>query len=284
MRETKQYIKKTLAALYSPAEADSQAGLILSHITGKSYAQLLASDEQSLPAQESEAARAIVDRLLQAEPIQYILGEASFYDLQFRVNEHTLIPRPETEELVELILADYKEKKGMRLLDVGTGSGCIALTLAKHLTLAEVVALDISAEALAVAKTNARLLELRNVSFVQADILSATDRQMALCGTFDCIVSNPPYVLMEEKEAMDDNVLKYEPGTALFVPDDNPLLFYRAIAFLGRELLRQGGGLYFEINARYGRELVEMIEGMDYQSVVLLRDLSGKDRIIRAWK
>lgn len=282
MRETQKYIKESLKDLFAPVVVDRLAWIIIEYISHMSYTQILAEDGCRLLPEEKEQARAIVDRLLQSEPIEYVLEKAFFHHLTFRVNRHTLIPRPETEELVELILSDYKNRKAPRLLDIGTGSGCIAVTLAKYLPEAEVVALDISAEALEVAKENARLLKVQNVSFVQADILSGADWKTLLGGCFDGIVSNPPYVLMEEKETMERNVFDYEPAGALFVPDDDPLLFYRAITALSRELLRPEARLYFEINARYGPELIAMIDRMAYSSVELIQDLSGKDRIIRA--
>lgn len=281
MKEIQDYIKGTLKNLYAAEETESLMRIILEHVCGKPYPRILIDGARSFAPQQQEQIHRIVDRLLLAEPIQYVLGEAFFYNHIFRVNKHTLIPRPETEELVGLILSDYAAKKECRILDVGTGSGCIALSLAKYLPEAQVVALDVSAGALEVARENARLLDVGNVSFVQADILAAHDWPTLLGGAFDCIVSNPPYILMEEQAAMDRNVLDYEPADALFVPDDDPLLFYRTIAALGRELIRPAGGLYFEINARYGPELVALLKQMNYQGIELIRDLSGKDRIIK---
>lgn len=281
MREVQKYMRETLEGLYSAEERESLMWLVLERVCRKSRSRILAEGDYRLSAEEREQARAVVGRLLLCEPIQYILEEAFFCNLSFWVNEHTLIPRPETEELVSLILSDYAGKKGCRLLDVGTGSGCIALSLAGSLPGSEVMALDVSAGALGVAKENARRLAIGNVSFVQADILAARDWKDLLGGTFDCIVSNPPYIIPREKETMDKNVLDYEPATALFVPENDPLLFYKAIAALGRELIRPGGDLYFEINARYGNEIVTMMSRMGYQPVELIRDLSGKDRIIK---
>lgn len=282
MKEIQDHIRGTLKNLYAAEETESLMRIILEHVCRKPYSRILIDGIHPFSPQQQEQIHRIVDRLLLAEPIQYVLGEAFFYNHTFRVDNHTLIPRPETEELVGLILSDYTAKKECRILDVGTGSGCIALSLAKHLPEAQVVALDVSAGALEVARENARLLDVGNVSFVLADILATCDWPTLLGGAFDCMVSNPPYILMEEQAAMDRNVLDYEPAGALFVPDDDPLLFYRAIAALGRALIRPGGGLYFEINARYGPELVALLKQMDYQEIELIRDLAGKDRIIKA--
>jgi release factor glutamine methyltransferase len=281
MKEAQHYIRETLDGLYSAEEKDSLMWLVLEHVSHRPRSRLLAESGFRLSPEERERIRAIVGRLLLSEPVQYILGEAFFYGHTFQVNRDTLIPRPETEELVSIILSDYATKKGCRLLDIGTGSGCIALSLAKHLPDANVFALDISAEVLEIAKENARLLEVENVFFFQADILSSQD-WVSLCqGPFDCIVSNPPYIRKMEKGSMERNVLEYEPETALFVPDDDPLLFYRTISNSGLDLLKPEGSIYFEINAGCGSEMIELMTQAGYRSVELIQDLSGKDRIIK---
>ncbi|MDR2968662.1 MAG: peptide chain release factor N(5)-glutamine methyltransferase [Tannerellaceae bacterium] len=281
MKEIQYYIRNTLAELYSVEEKEALMWLVLEHVCRKPRSRLLAEGELHLTDGEREQVRVIVGRLLLFEPVQYILGEAFFCGHLFRVNRDTLIPRPETEELVRLILADYADKKHCRFLDMGTGSGCIAVSLAKNLPGADVLAMDISVGALAVAEENARLLRVENVSFFRADMLSPADWTSLCRGAVDCIVSNPPYISEKEKAAMERNVLDYEPPAALFVPDDDPLLFYRAIAASGLELLTPGGCIYVEINAEYGREVQELMTQAGYRQAELIRDIFGKDRIIK---
>tara|TARA_R110002072_G_scaffold193809_5_gene350992 strand:- start:657 stop:1529 length:873 start_codon:yes stop_codon:yes gene_type:complete len=213
-------------------------------------------------------------------PLQYILGETEFYGLPFKVNSSVLIPRPETEELVEWILQDYsKINQQFTLLDIGTGSGCIAISLAKNLPLAKVSALDISLKALKTASENATLNDV-TISILEQDILAIKE----LDSTFDVIVSNPPYVTISEKEKMKSNVLLYEPHNALFVKDSNPLLFYNSIAEIALKNLKKKGSLYLEINEAYGSEVVEMLEKMGFENVELKKDFFGKDRMIKAQK
>ena len=206
----------------------------------------------------------------------------SFYSLQFEVDPSVLIPRPETEELVEQVILDNADQK-IKILDIGTGSGCIAVTLRKHLKKASVIATDISAEALATARRNAK----RNnttVTFIQTDILDPEKAEMDIPFILDVIVSNPPYIKEEEKKDMERNVLDYEPHLALFVPDNDPLLYYWHIAHFGKKKLRRNGHLYFEINAACGNMVVEMLEEEGYKNIELIQDLSGRDRIIKARK
>ena len=190
-----------------------------------------------------------------------------------------LIPRPETEELVERILARHRQQ-GIRILDIGTGSGCIAVTLAAHLPEARVVAADVSPGALATAAGNAAKNKV-TVHFVETDILARKALE-DIPGVFDVIVSNPPYVKLSEKESMEANVLNYEPHLALFVTDSDPLIFYRSIARFGNEKLRKGGSLYFEINAQYGNEVAGLLEEEGYTDIEIIKDIPGKDRIIQA--
>lgn len=209
-------------------------------------------------------------------PIQYILGETEFYGLHFKVGPGVLIPRPETEELVDLIIKQ-SPKGQISILDIGTGSGCIAVTLAKWLPQAKVTAIDFSQEALETARQNAAQNRVE-VCFVEKDILK-TDK---LHQNFDCIVSNPPYVLNIEKQKMQPNVLEHEPHAALFVPDNDPLLFYRKIAQLAQKHLNPNGKLYFEINEAYGNETVYLLESLGFKNVLLNKDLFGKDRVVSA--
>ena len=218
----------------------------------------------------------IIFRLQKNEPIQYIRGYAEFCGRNFRVAPGVLIPRPETAELVDLIVKENPDAR--RLLDIGTGSGCIAISLDKNLPDAKVDAWDISEEALAIARKNNEELDAQ-VTFRRQDVFSADGIQ----GTsYDIIVSNPPYVTETEKTEMEANVLDWEPELALFVPDEDPLRFYRRIAELGRELLRPGGKLYFEINQAYGQDMIRMIEMNQYRDVRVIKDIFGKDRILTA--
>ena len=219
----------------------------------------------------------MVDRLLQYEPIQYIIGKTEFYGLPFSVNNNVLIPRPETEELVELILNNTDRNKELTILDIGTGSGAIAISLAYHLPNANIEAWDISPKALDTASENARINDVK-VNFQEVDVLdNITSSQ-----TYDIIVSNPPYVLEEEKAEMEKNVLDYEPHLALFVPNHDALRFYRRIAQIGKQLLNPSGMLYYEINRAKGEETKDMLLKMGYQNIEVIKDIFGNDRIAKA--
>ena len=225
-----------------------------------------------------------LERLQKEEPIQYILGKTEFFGYPFLVNEHTLIPRPETEELVEWILNELKSQKAEKLksdkisiLDMGTGSGCIPISLAKNLPNAKITAIDISEEALNVAQKNA-LLNKVDINFMEFDILSSNNMQTQ----FDIIVSNPPYVRELEKKEIKNNVLHYEPHTALFVPNDNPLLFYDAIASFAKNHLSENGLLFFEINQYLAEETIEMLKQKGFSSIILKKDGFGNNRMIKA--
>lgn len=209
-------------------------------------------------------------------PIQYIIGETEFYGLKFFVNEHVLIPRPETEELVDWIVKDYKDKKNIKILDIGTGSGCIAISLAKNLPNAAIFALDISSEALKTAKQNAKTNNVK-IHFIETDILNTT----TLSTTFDVIVSNPPYVRELEKEQMQQNVLDHEPNLALFVKDNNPLLFYNKISDLAKTHLLKNGNLYFEINQYLGNETVALLKLKGFKNIELKKDIYEVDRMVK---
>lgn len=279
MTGTFHFIEQELTGIFPPDEIRSLIRILTEHICGIPYHFLLLDKGKQLSEKEKKEFIRITRRLKQAEPIQYILGEAAFYDLTFKVTPDVLIPRPETEELIDRIIRRHA-KKELRIADIGTGSGCIAVTLARHLPDAEIWAVDISEAALAVARENAIKNEA-GIHFVQTDILSP-DAYAALPGSFDIIVSNPPYVTHSEKEVMEKNVLEYEPAAALFVPDHEPLLFYRAIARFGKQKIRENGFLYFEINARFGKETAGMLQKEGYRNIRLYKDISGKDRITEA--
>ena len=218
----------------------------------------------------------IVIELKTQKPIQYILGETFFYDLRFQVDENTLIPRPETEELVALILASNKEtNKKIKVLDIGTGSGCIAISLAKNLPNAQVFALDVSEKAIEVAQKNAKFNDVF-ITFLHQNILETDD----LNQQFDIIVSNPPYVRNLEKSEINKNVLDYEPHLALFVEDNDALIFYKKIAQLAKKNLNQNGQLFFEINQYLAKETVELIKDLGFKNIKLHQDIYGNDRMI----
>lgn len=218
----------------------------------------------------------IVIELKTQKPIQYILGETFFYDLRFQVDENTLIPRPETEELVALILASNKEtNKKIKVLDIGTGSGCIAISLAKNLPNAQVFALDVSEKAIEIAQKNAKYNDV-SITFLHQNILETDD----LNQQFDIIVSNPPYVRNLEKSEINKNVLDYEPHLALFVEDNDALLFYKKIAQLAKKNLNQNGQLFFEINQYLAKETVELIKDLGFKNIKLHQDIYGNDRMI----
>lgn len=223
---------------------------------------------------------AILSQLQQEKPIQYITGEAWFYGLQFEVNENTLIPRPETEELVEWIIESQKSKvqsQKLEILDIGTGTGCIPISLKVNLPQANVTAIDVSEKALEVAKRNAELNKVE-INFIQANILEVED----LNQHFDIIVSNPPYVRNLEKEEIKKNVLDYEPHLALFVEDTDALLFYRKIAQLALKNLTPNGLLFFEINQYLGKETVELLGNLGFKNIELKKDIYGNDRMVKS--
>jgi len=222
-----------------------------------------------------------IEKLKQYKPIQYIVGETEFFGLPFKVNEHTLIPRPETEELVSWIINDYNEggfsKKN--ILDIGTGSGCIAVSLAKNIVDTSISAIDISFGAIEIAKQNA-IFNNVDIEFIRKDILNTE----SLNKNYDIIVSNPPYVRELEKEMMQANVLNHEPASALFVSNENPLLFYKKIAQLAKDSLPEGGILYFEINEYLSKDLKILLTKLGFSSISLKKDLFGKDRMMKAYK
>lgn len=275
MKKVVTYIKESLIAYYPESEISGFMRIIIEHITNKSYHQALLAEVELMPHQQ-EKGKSIVERLKRHEPIQYILEETEFFGLPFYVNENVLIPRPETEELVELILKE-NNKTGLSILDIGTGSGAIAIALAKHIKNAKVSAWDISSKALDVAALNSKA-NSTTVSLKQVDALS----EYPLDKKFDIIVSNPPYILDSERKSMEQNVLDYEPHQALFVPDNDPLLFYKRIADIALNLLNAQGKLYFEINQAKGKDVIDMLKQKGFSDIVLFQDLSNKDRMVRS--
>ena len=274
------YIKNELNPLYPDAEVKSFIRLILERICKIKPCEIFICKDKEISVNERAEIERIVTSLKEYKPIQYILGESEFFRLTFTVNQSVLIPRPETEELVELILKNHPEEN-LKILDVGTGSGCIAVSLAKNMPSATVYAIDISEDALSTARKNAVCNQV-DIHFYRQDILAELQDAIAAV-KFDIIVSNPPYVTPKEKSTIHDNVLKYEPHTALFVPQNNPLLFYETIADTGHFLLNKPRGfLYFEINPLYGKEICRMLRIKGYSDIKLHQDISGKDRMVSA--
>ena len=272
------YIRSRLQPYYTAEEVSALSRIVCCDLLGQAPTDYYLGKDIVLSSKKEQELEDILQRLSRFEPLQYIEGRTLFLGREFWVAPGVLIPRPETEELVELMLKEIPADA--RILDVGTGSGCIAISLAKELPDALVTAWDVSPEALSVARVNARKLQA-DVRFVECDVLAC---QVDEVGLYDVIVSNPPYVTEAEKADMEPNVLQWEPSLALFVPDDDPLRFYRRIAVLGRDMLADGGRLYFEINRAYGREMVEMLRAMGYVGVRVEKDLSQNDRFVIAEK
>ena len=275
-----------LSPIYDEMETASFFYLIMEHLHQLKRIDLALNPETEISESDVEKWSAILSALKIEKPIQYLLGKTEFYGLKFKVNENVLIPRPETEELVDLIIDESQKAKveSLKILDIGTGSGCIAISLAKNIPNAEVFAIDISKEALETAKENAKINEVK-VNFIQQNILQINDLTLDLeLSTFDVIVSNPPYVRMLEKEEIKPNVLEYEPHLALFVEDNDALLFYRKIAQLAKENLSEDGKLYFEINQYLGKETVELLDNLGFKNIQLVKDIYDNDRMISCSK
>lgn len=274
VKQLEQYFIKELSALYDEEEAKQLFCLAAGQISEWNRSQLLINATTQLSAEQSSAYNYILLELKKGRPMQHIFAEAWFYGLKFKVTEAVLIPRPETEELIEWILDTVKTQPVSSILDIGTGSGCIAITLKKNLEQVEVTALDVSAEALKVAAENA-ITNTAAVNFIHSDILTYSSPSK-----YDLIVSNPPYITENEKKEMHQNVLDYEPHLALFVSNENPLLFYKGIADFALINLHPKGKLFFEINEYLGKETVEMLSAKGFTDIILKQDMQGKDRMI----
>ncbi len=280
MQNARQYITEKLSGLYSDNEIRNFYYLAIENLTGLKIEQILANKNKELSANQRNSFAIIVNRLQNFEPIQYIFGSTTFYRLTFNVNKHTLIPRPETEELVDWILSENSDKKNLSVVDIGTGSGCIAVSIAKSKPDWKIYAFDISDEALAIAQENATQNDV-NISFRKLDALSSSFPSNK-SENFDIIVSNPPYICETEKATMNANILNYEPSLALFVSDADPLIFYRQIALFAKKNLSENGQLYFEINQRFGKETVDLLAQIGFKEIVLRKDFFGNDRMILA--
>jgi len=290
VKNFKSLIFERLRGLYPDSEIREFYFLILENVCRVNRQAILSDKGTQLSPNERLIAENFLKDLQKFRPVQYILGETEFFGMRLKVNENVLIPRPETEELV-LIPSPvphrqeghsplhFGEGLGVRLLDIATGSGCIAIALAKRFPSAKVYATDISSGAIEVARENATLNNV-DVTFLQHDIFEDLPKEFP--EQFDIIISNPPYITPDEKAQMSPNVLDYEPSDALFVPQDDPLLFYRRIADAGQKYLSAGGSLYFEINPRYADELSEMLAEKGYRDIVVSRDISGKNRFLKS--
>lgn len=278
IQEINKQFKNKLKNVYSNSEIQQILFLIYESVLNFTKIQVLTNQEMLISEEKCDIITSIKERLFANEPIQYILEEADFFGLKFKVNTSVLIPRQETEELVQWII-DESNSNELRVLDMGTGSGCIAISLSKNMINAEVYAVDVSKKALSVANKNSTLNNV-SVNFNKFNILS--DNYNALPKNIDILVSNPPYVKKSEKALMNSNVLDYEPDIALFVDDDNPIIFYQRIAGIGKKILNNEGLLFFEINESLGDEVKSMLEKMQYSKVEIRKDIDGKNRMVRA--
>ena len=286
IKKFRDYFNKTLKKLYPTSEIDTFLFLLLEEYLNFKRIDVVLKSNFKISPEDLILLKSSTKLLEQEIPIQYILGKTEFYGFPFILNEHVLIPRPETEELISSILENVLKtrsfhtnanEKQLKILDIGTGSGCIPISLKKSLPFAEITAIDVSNEALTIAKKNAVLNKV-DINLTQQDILNTT----SLNQLYDVIVSNPPYVRESEKKEIKNNVLNNEPHMALFVKDNNPLVFYNKIAELAKNHLTKNGTLFFEINQYLGKETVELIKLKGFNKIQLKKDIFGRDRIIIA--
>lgn len=279
IKDIRNYLTEELGEIYPVQEINSITNLIITKVFDVDKIRLLRSKESPVTKEHSETIIKISKELKSGKPIQYIIGETLFYNCRISVNEHVLIPRPETEELVDLIIKENAGFKG-RIMDIGTGSGCIAIALAVNLPGSKILATDVSILALATAAKNAKH-NIVEITFFENDILN---QDLTGIENHDIIVSNPPYVLNSEKEKMHRNILGFEPHDALFVPDNDPLKFYRAILEAAENKLNPRGRVYFEINEAMGKFMADLLESYKYSGVKIIKDINGKDRIVKGFK
>jgi release factor glutamine methyltransferase len=278
MQVTIPYIRNELRETYSENEINEFIKLIFWEIRDYSFTDICLKQEEILTDEEQGKVKTMVSKLKNSEPVQYVLGRMEFYGMILHVNSDVLIPRPETEDMVQWIISEQRTLPGV-IMDIGTGSGCIALALKKAFLSSTVLGSDISEKSIKIAQENSKRNSL-DVHFFTSDILNwrGTGNWMKT----DIIVSNPPYVTEVEKIHLRKNVIDFEPFLALFVPDRDPLLYYRCIAEFSIVWLNKGGQLYFEINELYGYDVVRMLAGMGFSEIELRKDFRGKDRMIRA--
>ncbi|WP_316814605.1 peptide chain release factor N(5)-glutamine methyltransferase [Pedobacter nyackensis] len=282
LKDLAEQFNHSLGDIYGPEEGYAIFLLTIDNVLGYNKSQYLLKREEVLKGEQLDKLHGVLAELKSGKPLQYVLGETEFYGLPYKVSPAVLIPRPETEELVEWVIESCALAEttgsGLRIIDIGTGSGCIAISLKKHLPASRLSALDVSKEAIEVAKANATLNQL-DINFINDDIRTFTSNQK-----FDVIVSNPPYITVREKEDMHNNVLDHEPHLALFVANEKPLEFYEAIADFAWLTLSDMGLLFFEINEHLGKEMIEMLSAKSFVNIELRKDMQGKDRMIRCKK
>ena len=281
LKEIKKIFHKELDSRYSKGEVNSFFSILIEHYLNLDRFVLVLDPELIISKEQEQPLFEALAQLKLETPIQYITGETSFMDLSFKVNKHVLIPRPETEELVQWVISEYPDRRegeseGLKILDIGTGSGCIAVTLARHFVNAEVCALDLSEEVLNIAIANSRRHDV-TVAFMRANLFEIEKLE----AKYDIIISNPPYVRELEKKKMQRNVLEYEPGQALFVKDDAPLIYYEKIAQLAAQNLKIGGRLFLEINQYLGAETAAVLEKAGFIEIELKRDFFGNFRMLK---
>ena len=276
VKEAIQQLRESLSPVIEAGELQAMIRVICEDVFNYDQVDVALRQDHELPDFAPERIAEIIARLKRHEPLQYVVGCARFHGHRFKVTPAVLIPRPETEQLVDLII-DENPDADLKVLDMGTGSGCIAIALARALKFAQVDALDVSRDALAVARQNAALLKTPGVRFFESDMLAS---QPSAC--YDIIVSNPPYICWSERESMDRNVKDFEPGQALFVPDSDPLLYYKAIARYASQSLEHGGKLYLEINQRFGNEVKHLLESCGLDDVRIIEDSFGHVRFAAA--
>ncbi len=286
VNEVVELFRESLKRIYKEGELTQIIYLVFEQVNSFSKIDLILKRSELITVEEEEKFKSILSELEKHKPVQYVLGYAWFYGMSIKVNENVLIPRQETEELIDWIIKETRDEgrgtgEVLNILDVCTGSGCIAISLKKNLTKAKVTALDISEQALDVARENSQTHDTE-IQFVETDILQQKTSPFTLHHSFNIIVSNPPYVLESEKQQMKKKELDYEPHLAFFVKDQDPLLFYKSISEFAQFYLSAGGRLYFEINEMKGNEIVELLTRQGFSDVCLKKDLNGKDRMVRA--
>jgi release factor glutamine methyltransferase len=279
-REAESILKEELSQLYDERESQQLAAWVLEHISGKKKTERLVSVRQNMNTEETSKWEQVKSRMLQGEPIQYVLNEAPFMKWVLAVNSSTLIPRPETEQLVEWLLTDHPGQKNIKVLDAGTGSGCIAIAVKSERPDWEVIAGDINQQTLNLAQSNAQNSGV-TISFLELNILNLSDEHWP--EGLNLIISNPPYIPFNERPTLSKNVIDFEPERALFVPSDQPLLFYEALGKAALRYLLPGGMLYLEIHQEFGQAIIDLLEQLG-MNASLRKDFRGNDRMIRAVK
>src|ERR1035437_6248445 len=279
IKDIRFYLAKELTGVYKEQETRALANIIIKTVTGITKVHQLYDSGYLLTSEEAQKIIEFTAELKTGRPVQYILGETIFYNCTIKVNSSTLIPRPETEELVDLVIKENKEYKG-NIIDFGTGSGCIAIALSANLPFSSVTGVEISDDAISIARENAVLNNV-NVSFIKSDIFNFDQEAVSKAGI---IVSNPPYVRNSEKVQMGRNVLDFEPHLALFVTDSDPLVYYKAILNLADKILLPEGRLYLEINENMGRSMIQLLESYEYTEIEVVPDINDKERIIKGRK